>query len=51
MNLHFNLKTNIEVKSLISKSNAMKCAATEKQCLVDTLPKKKWKLLQKKDEL
>ena len=33
-------KTNIvEVKSLISKSNALKRAAAEKQCLVDTLIK------------
>ena len=32
-------KTNIEVKSLISKSNTLKRASTEKQCLVDTLIK------------
>ena len=40
-----------EIKDLISKSNALKRAATEKQNLLDSFVKKKRLLIEKKDEL
>ena len=43
--------TTAEIEDLISKSNAPKRAATEKQNLLDTFVKKKHLLIEKKDEL
>ena len=40
-----------EINELISKSNALKRAATEKQSLLDSFVKKKYLLIEKKDEL
>ena len=40
-----------EVKDLISKSNALKRVATEKQNLLDSFVKKKGLLIENKDEL
>ena len=40
-----------EINDLISKSNALKHAATEKQSLLDSFVKKKRLLIGKKDEL
>ena len=40
-----------EIKDVISKSNALKRAATEKQNLLDTFVKKRRLLIEKKDEL
>ena len=40
-----------EIKDLISKSNALNRAATEKQSLLDSFVKKKRLLIEKKDEL
>ena len=40
-----------EIKNLISKSNALKRAATEKQNLPDSFVKKRHLLIEKKDEL
>ena len=39
-----------EIKDLISKSNALNSAATEKQSLLDSFVKKKRLLIEKKDE-
>ena len=39
-----------EIKDLISKSNALNNAATEKQSLLDSFVKKKRLLIEKKDE-
>ena len=43
--------TILEIKRLISKSNALKCAAIEKQHLLDSCIKQRHLLLEKKDEL
>ena len=40
-----------EIKDLISKLNALKCAATEKQNLLDSFVKKRCLLIEEKDEL
>ena len=40
-----------EIKELISKSITLKCAATEKQNLLDSFVKKRRLLVEKKDEL
>ena len=45
-------KTTItEIKTVISRSNALKRAATEKQNLLDSSVKKRYLLIEKKDEL
>ena len=43
--------TILEIKRLISKSNALKCAAIEKQHLLDSCIKQRHLLPEKKDEL
>ena len=40
-----------EIKDLISKSNALKRAASEKQNLLDSFVKKRHLLIEKNDEL